>query len=63
MGVFLLVGCSTAPTTQPITEDQRQDQILNDPMNYKPTMEHDISGGGIGESHGIGSDVNDILNP
>jgi len=58
----ILSGCNAAPTTQPLTEDQRQDQIL-DKMDYKPSMDHDISGGGLGDSHGLGSDINDVLNP
>jgi hypothetical protein len=60
----ILAGCATAaPTTQPLTEDQKQDQALEHPDEYKLNMHHDISGGGIGESRGLGTDIDHVLNP
>jgi len=47
-----------------VTEDQRQDAILNDPGNYKPAMNHDVSGGDISHfGKGFNNDVDDVLNP
>jgi uncharacterized lipoprotein YajG len=64
VAAMLLIGCSAPPTTQPVTADQRQDQILNDPMNYKPSMDHDITGGDITHvGKGMDKDLNDALNP
>jgi hypothetical protein len=62
-----LVGCaSNAPTTQPMSEDEKQDAILNDPMNYKPQIDRSVTGGDGDTVHvgrGIGNDLNDVLNP
>ena len=35
----LIGGCTAGSTTQQMTEDQKQDAILNDPMNYKPAVD------------------------
>ena len=61
----VFAGCaSSTPTTQPTTPDQRQEAILNDPMGYKPAMDHDISGGDISHfGKGLNNDINDVLNP
>jgi hypothetical protein len=59
----ILTGCANGPTTQPVTEDQKQDEILQHPDDYNLKMDHDISGGGIGESHGLGTDIDHVLHP
>lgn len=63
----LMVGCAlnSAPTTQPLTPSQQQDLILNDPMNYKPVVGREITGGDIThfDHGGFDKDMNDALNP
>jgi hypothetical protein len=60
-------GCaSSAPTTQPMSEDEKQDAILKDPMDYKPQIDRSVTGGDDNTTHlgrGIGSDLNDLVNP
>jgi hypothetical protein len=67
LGLLLLGGCtSTGPTTQPTDASERQDAILNDPMNYKPNMDRTVTGGDDNITHfgkGLNNDVDDFLNP
>jgi hypothetical protein len=63
IGAMLLCGCGPSPTTQPLTADQQQDEILKQ-MDYKPSTDHDIAGGDITHvGKGIDKDMNDVLNP
>jgi hypothetical protein len=61
------LGC--ADTSKPETAQDRQEQMLRDPMGYKTASEknekYDISGGGIGhfDKDAFKKDVNDVLNP
>jgi hypothetical protein len=59
----LIAGCSSG---QPdLTESQKQDAILADPMGYKPDMSRNVTSGDITtfDKPGIGKDLNDMLNP
>jgi len=59
----LAAGCSSSP---PKTDDSDSTtRALNDPMNYSPQDEDDISGGGVTEFHGdaFKKDMNHVLNP
>ena len=59
-------GCGGGtPTTQPMTAAQRQDAALHDPMNYKPQVGGDDSGGDMThlDSTGLKKDLNDVFNP
>ena len=40
-----------------MTESQRQDQILNDPMNYKPDIGRDVGDPGDFGHGGFNSDM------
>jgi hypothetical protein len=63
VSAMLICGCVPAPTTQPLTQDQQQDEILKQ-MDYKPSTDHDIAGGDITHvGKGIDKDMNDVLNP
>jgi hypothetical protein len=58
----LAAGCSSS------TPSERYDpttQALNDPMNYSPDKDEDISGGGLTEFHGdaFKKDMDHVLNP
>jgi hypothetical protein len=61
-GLALAAGCSSS------TPSERYDpttQALNDPMNYSPDKDEDISGGGLTEFHGdaFKKDMDHVLNP
>jgi hypothetical protein len=58
-----LGGCSSGPPE--MTESQKQDQILQNPMGYKPNVGSDSSGGDTGsfDSNGFNKDVHDFFNP
>ncbi|MGB7158647.1 MAG: hypothetical protein WBD40_11310 [Tepidisphaeraceae bacterium] len=61
-------GCAAdkkPPTTQPMSMHERQDAALRDPMNYKPDMSRDVSGGDIGnlDRDGLKKDLNNVLSP
>jgi hypothetical protein len=62
---FLAAGCDSAGTADEQAR-HRQDQALNDPMNYSPDMDDvDVTGGSIGnyDDKGMKRDLNDLLNP
>ncbi len=60
---IVLVGCSSGGPP-PMSESQKQDAILADPMRYKPEIGRDITGGDITHvGNGIDKDMNDVLNP
>jgi hypothetical protein len=62
----VIAGCSSAPTTQPTDASERQEQILNDPMGYKPNMDRTVTGGDNNITHfgkGLNNDMDDLLNP
>jgi len=60
-GLALAAGCSTS---SPRSEDSTT-RALNDPMNYSPQSEDDISGGGLMDFHGdaFKKDMDHVLNP
>jgi len=71
-GLFLLAGlvigpgcASREPTTRPQTASERQAEALHDPMNYKPGMDEDISGGDVGnlDRKAMKRDIDHVLNP
>jgi hypothetical protein len=55
-------GCSSSTPSQ---RDDPTTQALNDPMNYSPDKDEDISGGGLTEFHGdaFKKDMDHVLNP
>jgi len=57
----LAAGCSSSHATQ----DDPTTRALNDPMNYSPNGDQDISGGGISDFHGdaFKKDMDHVLNP
>jgi hypothetical protein len=54
-------GCSSSPRH----EDDPTTRALNDPMNYSPDKDDDISGGGLTAFHGdaFKKDMDHVLNP
>ena len=61
-----LSGCAATPppaTTQSIAD--RQDQAINDPMDYKIPPPRSVDGGSTGtlDRKGMGLDFNDLINP
>jgi hypothetical protein len=54
LGAITIVGCNSGPE---MTESQRQDQILNDPMNYKPDIGRDVGDPGDFGHGGFNSDM------
>jgi hypothetical protein len=63
IAAMILTGCASGP--QQPSPAERQDAALKDPMNYKPSVGGDVSGGGIMDfdQRGFGSDLHDVLNP
>lgn len=61
-GAMLLAGCAES---EPLTESQKQDAILADPMGYKPKVDGDVSGGDTAnfDRAGFNKDLNDVFNP
>ena len=62
-----LPGCAAdkAPSTRPLTMEERQDAALKDPMGYKPAIGHETSDGDITtfDRDGFKRDVDHALNP
>ena len=59
--ITLAAGCrSPAPTTQPSSIKDRQDQALQDPMGYKVPATPDSTDS---DNHNLKRDLNDVLNP
>ena len=60
--LVLAAGCSSSP---PAPKDDPTTRALNDPMNYSPNGDQDVSGGGITEFHGdaFKKDMDHVLNP
>ncbi len=58
----LAAGCSSSKSSG---EGDPTTQALNDPMNYSPDKDEDISGGGLTEFHGdaFKKDMDHVLNP
>ena len=63
---MLSVGCADTnkpSTTQPLTADERQKQILADPMHYGPTMDPNTKSGLSDESPTLKKDLDYFFNP
>jgi|HubBroStandDraft_6_1064221.scaffolds.fasta_scaffold3614723_2 hypothetical protein len=62
VGLALVAGCSSSTPSQ---QYDPTTQALNDPMNYSPDKDEDISGGGLTEFHGdaFKKDMDHVLNP
>ena len=64
-----LPGCADKkqpPSTQPVSMEQRQDALLQDPMGYKDDAPPpDISGGSLGhyDKAGMKRDLDHVFNP
>jgi hypothetical protein len=62
-------GCADTnkqPTTQPLTDQQRNQKILADPMNYGPNSDPNyVAQHGLGDSDkpSLKKDIDDFLNP
>jgi hypothetical protein len=67
--LFLAAGCTdnhNAPTSQPLTMEEKQQQLLNDPFGYKTdTTKVDITGGDIThfDKDAFKKDVDHVLSP
>jgi hypothetical protein len=61
LGLALAAGCSSTPEKR----DDPTTRAMNDPMNYSPNTDQDISGGGISDFHGdaFKKDMDHVLNP
>jgi hypothetical protein len=66
----MVAGCADtnkqSPTTQPLTADQRQAQVLQDPFGYGGDTEKvDITGGGIRDfdKKAFKRDMDAVFNP
>jgi hypothetical protein len=63
----LLIACTLGgcTTTSDPSESQKQDQIMSHPMDYKPTVNGNITGGDTGnfDSGSFNHDVHDFWNP
>jgi hypothetical protein len=57
----LAAGCSSSTRKQ----DDSTTRALNDPMNYSPNGDQDVSGGGISDFHSdaFKKDMDHVLNP
>jgi hypothetical protein len=59
---FIVAGCDSGPP--PMTEDQKEQAILADPMGYKPNIPGDVTDGNDSHvGHGLRDDLNDVFNP
>jgi hypothetical protein len=56
-------GCSSSPQTA--GEGDPTTRAMADPMNYAPSEDQDISGGGLTDFHGdaFKKDMDHVLNP
>jgi hypothetical protein len=68
--LLTIIGCTyQAGPGDPPSMKQKQAQVANDPISYKPdnenTQPYDISGGGINnfDSKGIKKDLDHVLDP
>jgi hypothetical protein len=55
-------GCSSESSSE---RDDPTTKALSDPMNYSPSQDEDISGGGLTDFHGdsFKKDMDHVLNP
>ncbi len=60
--IFGGVGCSSDSSS---AKDDPTTRALSDPMNYSPSQNEDISGGGLTDFHGdaFKKDMDHVLNP
>jgi hypothetical protein len=58
----LAAGCSSSATS---AEGDPTTRALNDPMNYSPDADQDVTGGGLTDFHGdaFKKDMDHVLNP
>lgn len=66
---LISISCTdnhAGPTSRPLTAEEKQQQLLNDPFGYKPdTTKVDITGGDIGhfDKDAFKKDVDHVLSP
>ncbi len=63
LAICMIGGCTTSSSD--LTESQKQDQIMAHPMDYKPEVGGNVSGGDTGnfDSNGFGHDVHSFWDP